>query len=137
MRRIALAVLVPALLVGGCGGSGDTSDGSASAILADLESLRPGEILIRGLRTRVAGPYELRPGGYVVSFEQPAGIGDKGRLVVSLERRVDAPADPQRVLVDTRKSSGTAEVAMSGTVYVHIRNAGDSYVLRFTPKKNR
>lgn len=136
---VALCLLVATLATGGCGSSSDDDNagGEAAKVIEQLKSLRRGEILIQGLTApRIAGPYNFKPGGYVLHFEQPsAREGEQKPLTVALESTPRSRANPYELLVDSRRGSGTKAVTLSGKLYVHVVRAPGEYVLRFTPKR--
>jgi hypothetical protein len=128
----AVAALVM-LLAAGCGGGAESESDEAQRVLGEIQSLQAGEILIRGIATpRTTGPYTFKPGGYVLRFEQ---TGDGDRIVVALESRPNSQRDPYQRLVDAAARSGSAQVGVSGKLYVHVLSAAGDYTLRFTPKR--
>jgi hypothetical protein len=133
-RRACIAAAVIAAVAGGCGGSepDDSADADAQEVVKELESLREGEIVIKGSSTRAYGPYTLEPGGYVFRFEQQAD--GPARILVALESKRGSRAEPYELLVDSQAPSGTRRVALSGKLYVHVVRAEAEYELRFTPK---
>lgn len=131
-RRQACVAAVIACLATGCGGSGSGDDASPEAqeVVKELESMKAGEIVIKGSSPRVYGPYVLENGGYVLSFEQPASAD----LVVALESKPRSRAKPYKLLVDSSDRSGTRPVTLAGKLYVHVVAAGGDYELRLTPR---
>lgn len=134
---MAIALVLAAAAAGGCGSSSDDGSGEAAEVVEQLKSLKPGEILIQGMTApRVAGPYDFKPGGYVLRFEQPgARDGEQERLTVALESKPRSRAEPYQLLVDSSRRSGTEKVSLSGKLYVHVVRAPGDYVLRFTPNR--
>jgi hypothetical protein len=55
--------------------------------------------------------------------------------VVVLESRPNSRRKPYQPLVDTSAPSGSAQVGVSGKLYVHVFSAAGEYVLRLTPKR--
>jgi hypothetical protein len=136
MRVLSWAAAAAILLMAGCGSSAEPESEEAQAVLEEIESLQEGEIVVRGITTpRVTGPYTFKPGGYVLRFEQ-TGDGDQ-RIVVALESRPNSRRAPYQRLVDTTALSGSAQVGVSGRLYVHVFSAAGDYALRFTPKRKR
>jgi hypothetical protein len=133
-RHAYLAAVVVVAVAAGCGGSGsgDAASPEAQEVVQELESLREGEIVIKGSSPREYGPYTLEPGGYVFRFEQQ-GDGP-ARIVVALESKPGSRAQPYALLVDSEEPTGTRRVALSGKLYVHVTRAEAEYELRFTPK---
>jgi hypothetical protein len=133
-RHTYLAALVIAALAAGCGGSGsdDAASPEAQEVVQELESLREGEIVIKGSSAREYGPYTLEPGGYVFRFEQQ--VDSPARIVVALASKPGSRAQPYALLADSEERSGTRRVALSGKLYVHVARAEAEYELRFTPK---
>lgn len=131
-RHACLAAAVLACLAAGCGGSGSSEDTSPEAqeVVKELESMKAGEIVIKGSSARVYGPYVLESGGYVLSFQQPASTD----LVVALESKPRSRAKPYKLLVDSDDRSGTRPVTLTGKLYVHVVAAGADYELRLTPR---
>jgi hypothetical protein len=133
--RALAAILVAGSLAAACGSDSKSSGDAArelDEIVALLESVKKGEIVIKGLRSpSFEGPYTFKRGGYVFRFERTEG-GD-GQLVVSLESRRGSRREPYQALVDTSDRSGRMDVAVRGRLYVHIVSDGP-YLLRFTPK---
>ena len=132
-----VTVVVVALAAGlvGCGGSGSEDAGpDAQAVVDELKSLEKGEILIQGSSPRVYGPYVLKPGGYVLRFEQPEAGDTAPRLVVALESRPGSRSKPYALVVDAEDRSGSRPVGMSGKLYVHVVTAEGAYEVRLTPK---
>jgi hypothetical protein len=131
--RLGSVVLAVAIGAVGCGGSGsdDTPSPEAQEVVEELQSLREGEIVIKGTSTRAYGPYKLKPGGYVLRFEQEAAGGAK--LVVALESKPGTRTRPYAVLVDSAERSGTRPVALSGRLYVRVVSAEGEYELRLIP----
>ena len=132
-RHAHVAVAVLAAVAAGCGGSGsgDTGSPEAQEVVQELESLREGEIVIKGSSPRAYGPYTLEPGGYVFSFEQQADAS--ARIVVALESKPGSRKQPYALLANSEERSGTRRVALSGKLYVHVLSAAAEYELRFTP----
>lgn len=134
--RAAVAAAVLAALVTSCGGSrSDDASSEAKEVVRELRSLERGEILIQGSSPRVYGPYSLKPGGYVLHFDQPDSDG-ASRLVVALESKPDSRVAPYQRLVDSRERSGTRRVAASGRLYVHVIAAGGEYEIRLKPQRS-
>jgi hypothetical protein len=133
-RRACVAAAVIACVATGCGGSGSGDEASPEAqeVVKELESLRAGEIVIKGSSARAYGPYTLEPGGYVFRFEQQAD--GPARLVVALESKPGTRAQPYALLADSEEPSGTRPVVLTGRLYVHVVRAEAEYELRFTPK---
>jgi hypothetical protein len=133
-RGAAVALLLAAAVSGGCGSQSDSGEGEADQVVKQLTSLQRGEILIQGTSApRVIGPYDLKAGGYVFSFEHREAEGE--RLTVALESKPKSRARPYQLLVDSDRSAGTSAVSLSGKLYVHVVNASGEYVLRFRPKQ--
>jgi hypothetical protein len=133
--RLAYVAAAVILAFGaGCGGSGssDAESPDAQEVVAELESLQEGEIVIKGSSPRAYGPYTLKPGGYVFRFEQQAE--GPARILVALESKRGSRAEPYELLVDSEAPSGMHRVGLSGKLYVHVVRADAEYELRFTPK---
>ena len=128
---VAAATLAMSLFAG-CGGSSSSDAGGSDAqeVVKELESMKAGEILIKGSSPRVYGPYVLERGGYVLRFQQPASEA----LVIALESKPRSRAEPYELLVDSSDRSGTRPVALTGKVFVHVVAAEADYELRFTPR---
>jgi hypothetical protein len=136
--RACAAVAVAFLLVAGLGACGTGSDDGSEAaqeVVKDLEALRKGEILIKASSSpQVYGPYVFRDGGYNLRFEHGTADDSSGRLVVALESKPRSEREPYQLVVDSTKPAGTERVTVDGKLYVHVREAGGDYVLRFTPR---
>lgn len=132
--RLVVLLAAATVLLTGCGGSGDGEEDEAEAVIQSFEELKPGEILIQGLKAeKFSGPYRLRKGGYVLRFER---TGDEGTLSISLESVRGSTQPPyELVLKDSSAKTGQRMVTISGKLYVHIRSSAESYVVRLTPKK--
>ena len=136
MRRLALVLcgLTLGLVAAGCGGGASPTGRSddVTAVLRDLRSLQPGEILIVGRRPRkLAGPYTFSSGRYLLRFRQ-AG---RARLRIALHSHRDSTAKPYQLVVDTRRPRGAAQVTITGKLYVRVVADRPPYTLRFTPKR--
>jgi hypothetical protein len=132
--RLIVLLAAAAMLLAGCGGSSGDDEDDAEAVIQSFKELKPGEILIQGLKAeKFSGPHRLRKGGYVLTFER---TGDEGTLSVSLESVRGSTRPPyQLVLKESRAETGRRPVTVSGQLWVHIRSSADSYVVRLTPKK--
>jgi hypothetical protein len=131
LRTILCAAAALSVTAASCGSSSDDAGGDAQAVLTELESLRPGERLIKSSRVpRFSGPYVFRR-DYVFRFRQ----AEAGRVTVALESRRGSRKPPYQLLVDAKARSGTARVAVRGTLHVHVIRATGPYVLRFTPAR--
>jgi hypothetical protein len=131
-RQACVVAAVIACLAAGCGGSGSNEDANPEAqeVVKELESMKAGEILIKGSSPRVYGPYVLERSGYVLSFQQPASAD----LVVALESKPRSRAKPYKLLVDSDDRSGTRPVTLTGKLYVHVVAAAGEYEVRLTPR---
>jgi hypothetical protein len=135
-RAVATALTALSLAAAGCGSSHrsatDTNDVVDGAALAgQLRSLKPGEILIIGRKSRrTAGPFTFKPGGYLFHFTQPR----RARLRVELRAAASGAGEAHQLLADTTRTSGTARVHLAGRLYVDVVATAHSYTLRFTPR---
>jgi hypothetical protein len=128
---LCVVAAVCSVTAAGCGSSSEDTDGDAQAVLEELESLKPGERLIKSSRApRFSGPYAFRR-EYVFHFRQ----AEAGRVTVALESQRGSRKRPYQLLVDADARSGTARVAVRGTLHVHVIRAAGPYVLRFTPAR--
>ena len=133
-RRWASVAAAAILALGaGCGGSGsdEAESPDAQKVVQELESMREGEIVIKGSSPRAYGPYTLEPGGYVFRFEQESE--GPARILVALESKRGSRTKPYELLVDSEAPSGRRRVGLSGKLYVHVMRADAEYELRFTP----
>ena len=134
--RVAVAFVVALVSVGAIGCGSEKDDGSAEAreVIQEIESLRPGEILIKGSSApRVYGPYDFRNGGYRVRFEHGRPEETPRRLVVAVSQKPDGTA--KQPTIDSTSARGTATVTTHGRVYVAVREATAPYVIRFIPRR--
>jgi hypothetical protein len=131
--RAGVVLLLATALTVGCGSDSGNSDSEAQKVVQQLRSLKKGEILIQGTSApRIVGPYDFKPGGYIFSFEQKPG---DGKLSVALESKPRSHAQPYKLLVDSGQPAGSTPFALAGRLYVHIRDAGGEYILRFRPDR--
>lgn len=132
--RAAIVAGCLALLLAGCGGESGDTGAEAQDVIESFESLQPGEILIQGRRAeKFSGPYQLRKGGYVVSFRR---LGEDGAVTVALESQQGSQTQPyELVLDDFEGATARRKASATGKLYVHVTSSADGYVLRFTPRR--
>jgi hypothetical protein len=127
---VAVAALLLAGGIAACGSDEDEGAAEAQKVVEDIQSLREGEILIKGSKPRIYGPYDFERAGYDLRFEHGSGA----RLVVTLESERETERPPFQLVVDTTARTGTGQVTVHGKLYVHVRASRGAYTLRFTPR---
>ena len=138
MSRAVVIVVLALTVLGGCGSSSSSEDGTGEAaeVAEQLKSLEKGEILIQGVSSpRTYGPYVFKEGGYVLHYEQPnAKDGADEPLTVALQSKRDSRQQPYELVVDSPQHAGKKDMSLSGKLYVHVESSSGEYVLRFRPK---
>jgi hypothetical protein len=148
---LALACLVAATAVAGCGGRSETTGtapGAGAAAEAARPALaaaarRPGEILVTGEGSPAAhGPYAFA-GRYLVRFEQIApedprlDFSGQTAFVASADPRAGQPGAGSVRLFRAAARTGRRSVTLRGRMYVDVGFGDFPYAIRFTPTERR
>jgi hypothetical protein len=133
VAQVGLVAVAVAVAIG-CGGSGsdNAQRPEAQEVVEELQSLRKGEIVIKGTSPRAYGPYTLKPGGYVLTFEQEGA--DPSRIVVALESKPGSRRKPYALVVNSTDRMGKRAVGITGRLYVRVVSAEAEYELHLLPK---